>query len=63
MAETKPILLRPTPELAEAMEEAAYQSGVSRQQWMLEHLAGACTDEGFPPTNGVGPDDVPLPGV
>lgn len=60
MADTKPILLRPPVGLADAMEAAARDSGVSRQQWMLEHLADAAESEGHAVVQAAGPDDVPL---
>lgn len=59
---TKPILLRPNEELAEAMAVLAMEEGVSRQAWMLDVLDQACQAAGYVPST-VTADDVPLPGT
>lgn len=58
-ADTKPILLRPSCALADAMARAAEEYGISRQAWMLEQLENAAAE--WMPRDQHHPDDVPLP--
>jgi hypothetical protein len=63
VADVKPILLRPSRALADAMTKAAEANGWSRQEWMLEALKTEVTIQGFPPSVEPHPDDATLPGV
>lgn len=58
----KPVLLRPECALADAMEQAAEQHGVSRQAWMLGVLRRAVEDQGIVLNAATDADD-PLPGT
>lgn len=59
----KPILLRPTTDLADAIAKAAEKAGCSRQQWMLTTLTNATTVAGTLTSDLPEAQDEPLPGV